>query len=125
MNGKITKKQKKLVIRLVFDDSSKTTDQILADEGVTTEKYAEWLADADFIGCLVTVSRNAAEAGGARIIASLTERCRSGEASAVKAYFDILTKLKSREEARDGADADAQAEIDAMRREIWGDVSSP
>ncbi|MCQ2456017.1 MAG: hypothetical protein MJ096_01540 [Clostridia bacterium] len=121
MNGNITKKQKKVALRLVFDDPSLSLEGILADEGVTTEKYAAWLADSDFTRFLGTVSKNAAEAGGARIVASLSEKCRSGETSALKAYFDVLAKLKAHGEDACAADDG----IEAVRREIWGDVSSP
>ena len=127
MNGKLTKKQIRLATGLVFEEANVSTDAIIAAEGLTAEKYAEWLLDRDFISYLAHLSRNAAEAGGARIIASLSKKCVAGDTSAAKAYFDIILKLKREDSAGDGtSDAEVlhDSDIEAVRREVFGTDAS-
>lgn len=109
------KGKKELLARsIVFAEAGDSIEKLLSEVHVTSEEYAEWLRDGEFMSLITELSAHAAEAECARVLRSLAELSKAGDPKVVRLYFDLLEERRRR-----CAETDSLA---AMQEELWGDL---
>lgn len=90
---------------------------VLEENGIAKEEFIRWLEDGAFAEYVCRLAKYGAMTRCPEVWVSLKKLADSGDVRAIKLYLDLCDKAQ----APEAAGTPYNAEVDAVRRELFGD----